>query len=307
MTHRAAKTATALVAVAALMAGCSREAAAPPAQPQAPAPTPVQTPPAPPIGYACESGKTVVVQYPDTSTAQIGYNGQTYTLRTVQAASGARYAGSGVEWWTATRDGQETATLSRLGPNQDVGVAILERCSRPASGVDTPVGPTPLPTPAPGGVLPAALPCKSNQLKLSADGGDAGMGHRLATLGVQNIGTQACSITGYPTVALLDGRGRSLTTIKVDQHPGSYLSGGMAPRPVNLAPQAKGYFDLAWTVVPNEGAGERVCPSAATVRFVAPGDSNFITFAQAFTPCGGRIDVSPVRPTLEDVAPAAAT
>jgi hypothetical protein len=55
-------------------------------------------------------------------------------------------------------------------------------------------------------------------------------------------------------------------------------------------------------VVPNEGAGERVCPSAATVRFTAPGDSNFITFAQAFTPCGGRIDVSPIRPTTEDVA-----
>jgi len=304
MTQRAARTATALVAVAAVMAGCSREGAAPPAQPQvAQAPAAPRLPPAPPIGYACESGKTVLVQYPDTATAQLGYNGQTYVLRTVQAASGARYAGSGVEWWTATRDGQESATLSRLGPNQDVGVAILERCSRPASGVDTPVGPAPLPTPAPGGVLPAALPCKTGQLKLSADGGDAGMGHRLATLGVQNIGPQACSLTGYPTVVLLDGRGRSLTTIKIDQHPGSYLSGGMAPRPVNLAPQAKGYFDLAWTVVPNEGAGERVCPSAATVRFTAPGDTTFITFAQAFTPCGGRIDVSPVRPTAEDVAP----
>jgi membrane-bound inhibitor of C-type lysozyme len=308
MTPRSPKTAiVSLLTVAALTAGCSREAAAPPAQPQAPASTAAQTPPAPPIGYACESGKTVTVQYPDTATAQLNYNGQTYVLRTVQAASGARYAGSGVEWWTATRDGQESATLSRLGPNQDVGVAILERCSRPASGVDTPVGPTPLPTPAPGGVLPAALPCKSNQLKLSADGGDAGMGHRLATLGVQNIGPQACSLTGYPAVVLLDGRGRSLTTIKIDQHPGSYLSGGMAPRPVNLAPQAKGYFDIAWTVVPNEGAGERVCPGAATVRFSAPGDTNFIAFAQAFTPCGGRIDVSPIRPTTEDVAPAATT
>jgi membrane-bound inhibitor of C-type lysozyme len=308
MTPRSPKTAiVSLLTVAALTAGCSREAAAPPAQPQAPAPTAAQTPPAPPIGYACESGKTVTVQYPDTATAQLNYNGQTYVLRTVQAASGARYAGSGVEWWTATRDGQESATLSRLGPNQDVGVAILERCSRPASGVDTPVGPTPLPTPAPGGVLPAALPCKSNQLKLSADGGDAGMGHRLATLGVQNIGPQACSLTGYPAVVLLDGRGRSLTTIRIDQHPGSYLSGGMAPRPVNLAPQAKGYFDIAWTVVPNEGAGERVCPGAATVRFSAPGDTNFIAFAQAFTPCGGRIDVSPIRPTTEDVAPAATT
>jgi hypothetical protein len=247
-----------------------------------------------------------MVQHPDVSTAQLGYNGQAYVLRTVQAASGARYAGSGVEWWTSTRDGQETGTLSRLGPNQDVSVAILERCSRPASGGDTPLGPTPTPVPAPGGVLPASLPCKSSQLKLSADGGDAGMGHRLVTLGVQNTGLQACSITGYPTVTLLDGRGRSVTTIRMDPHPGSYLRGGMAPAPVNLAPQAKGYFDMAWTVVPNEGAGEKVCPDVASIRFGAPGDTGSTTFAQALTPCGGRMDLSPVRPTIDDVPAATA-
>ena len=305
MTERAPRTAIALVAVAALMASCSREAPPPPPAPPQTAQVPA-TAPAPPIGYACESGKTVMVQYPDTSTAQLTYNGQSYVLRTVPAASGARYAGSGVEWWVAIREAQEDATLNRLGPNQDVGVAILERCSRPVSGVETPVGPTPI-TPAPGGVLPASLPCKSNQLKLSADGGDAGMGHRLVTLGVQNVGAQACSITGYPTVTLLDGRGRSVTSIKIDQHPGSYLRGGMAPTPVNLAPQAKGYFDLAWTVVPNEGAGEKVCPGVTSIRFVAPGDVSFTTFAQALTPCGGRMDVSPVRPTIDDVPAGSAT
>lgn len=306
MTERAPRIAFAFVAAALLMASCSREAPPPPPAPPQTAQLPA-TPPAPPIGYACESGKTVMVQYPDTATAQLNYNGQTYLLRTVPAASGARYAGSSIEWWAATSDGQESATLSRLGPNQDVGVAILERCSRPASGVDTPVGPAPVPSPVPSGVLPASLPCKSNQLKLSANGGDAGMGHRLVTLGVQNTGPQACSITGYPTVTLLDGRGRSVTTIRIDQHPGSYLRGGMAPTPVDLAPQTKGYFDLAWTVVPNEGAGEKVCPGVASVRFVAPGDTSSTTFAQALTPCGGRMDVSPVRPTMDDVPASSAS
>jgi membrane-bound inhibitor of C-type lysozyme len=160
MTQRAAKSATALVAVAALMAGCSREAAAPPAQPQAPAPTAVQTPPAPPIGYACESGKTVVVQYPDTSTAQLTYNGQTYALRTVQAASGARYAGLGRRM--VDRDPRRSGERDPQPPRPQSG------CRRGHSGavqpsglgpVDTPVG-SDAPTPAPGGVLPAALPCK---------------------------------------------------------------------------------------------------------------------------------------------------
>lgn len=161
--------------------------------------------------------------------------------------------------------------------------------------------PQPVQPPAPGGVLPASAPCTSNQLKLSADGGDAGMGHRLVTLGVQNVGAQACSFTGYPTVTLLDGRSRPVTTVQIDKHPGSYLSSGRAATPVNLAPQAKGYFDLAWTVVPNEGAGETVCPDVASIRFSAPGDTSAIAYSQALTPCGGRMDVSPVRPTLDDV------
>ncbi|CAN5116624.1 hypothetical protein BH10PSE2_BH10PSE2_22950 [soil metagenome] len=302
----------ALATGASLVVACSRQQPAVPAQPVQSVPAAPSAPPATPVGYACESGKTVTVRYPETATAQLAYLNQTYALRTVPAASGARYSGWGLEWLTVTQNGQESATLSRLGPDADVGAAVLERCTRPTTAADSPMSsaptgpvapPVPIPNPGPDGLLPVSLPCKSNQLKLSADGGDAGMGHRLTTLGVQNTGPQACRVTGYPTVILLDGRGRTLTTIRTDQHPGSYLRSGAAPTPVNLAPQAKGYFDLAWTVVPNEGNGETVCPSAVTMRFTAPGDSNFSTFAQAFTPCGGRIEVSPIRPTMDDVPP----
>jgi len=299
MRHRnAAATTTVALAALILISACTREAepVQAPVQPAPTAPAPV----VPAVGYACESGKTVSVRYPDTSTAEIAYEGQTYTVRTVPAASGARYAGSGVEWWTVGRDGQETATLSRLGPNQDVGVAVLERCSRPSSGPLTPTGPSPLPTPAPGGVLPTATPCRSTQLKLSSEGGDAGMGNRVAILGVQNIGPQACSITGYPAVSLLDTRGRALTALKAEQNPGNYFRSGAAPTPVNLAAQAKGYFDLAWNVVPNEGQGETVCPNAGTVRFAAPGDTAITTLPMTFTPCGGRFRISPMRPTADD-------
>jgi membrane-bound inhibitor of C-type lysozyme len=292
------RTALGAAAVLSLLSACTRESAEPPAevpaQPVAPAII------APIVGYACESGKTVSVQYPDASTAQLTYQNQTYALRSVQSASGARYSGSGVEWWTATRDGQEAATLSRLGPNENIGVAILERCARPSSGTGQPPGPTPSPAPAPGGVLPASAPCKSAQLKLSSEGGDAGMGNRVAVLGVQNIGPQACSITGYPAVTLLDARGRALTTVRSEQTPGNYFRNGQAPTPVNLASQAKAYFDLAWNVVPNEGQGEKTCPSAATVRFTAPGDATALALVQAFTPCGGRIRVSPMRPVPDD-------
>jgi membrane-bound inhibitor of C-type lysozyme len=306
---RRIRTASAAVSALALLAAaaCSPEAGAPPV-PVTPSPATAGTP-APPVSYACESGQSVTVAYPDTATALLAYNGRSYTLRTVQSASGARYAGSGLEWWSATRDGSESATLSRLGPNEDVGVAVLERCSRPSSGPVAP-GPLPGPQPAPGGVPPAAVPCRGPQLKLSADGGDAGAGNRVSILGVQNVGTRACSLTGFPTVVLQDRQGRNLTAIRADQSPGSYFREGQAPTSVELVSQGKAYFDIAWSVVPNEGNGETNCPSAARIRMIAPGDTSPVTLTQAFTPCGGRIRVSPFRPVAEPVpepAPAAAT
>lgn len=285
-------------------AGCTQEADAPPTAPVEPTPAPAR-PVAAPISYACESGQSVTVGYPDTSTAQLTYKGQTYVLRTVQAASGARFTGSGMEWQTATADGQEGATLSRLGPNQDVGVALLERCSRPSTGSVAP-GPAPAPDALAGGPLsPAAVPCKGPQLKLSAEGGDAGMGHRTTIVGVQNVSAQACSLTGYPTVTLQDARSRNLTTVRSEQTPGSYLRTGQSPSPVVLQPQAKAFFDVAWTVTPNEARGETACPTAGRIRAIAPGDTSPVTLAQTFTPCGGRIQISPFRAVAEP-APAPA-
>ena len=295
---------TACIAVSALAlvaaASCTPEADSPPA-PVTPSPAPAAAT-APPVSYACESGQSITVAYPDASTAQLTYQTWSYTLRTVQSASGARYAGSGLEWWSATRDGSENATLSRLGPNEDVGVAVLERCSRLSSGPVAP-DPVPGPQPTPGGVLPASAPCRGPQLKLSADGGDAGAGNRVSVLGVQNVGTQACSLTGYPTVVLQDRQGRNLTAIRADRALGRYFGQGQVPTPVELAPQGKALFDIAWNVIPVQGAGP--CPAAARIRVTAPGDTSPVSLDQAISPCGGRFQVSPFRPLAEPAPPPA--
>ncbi len=296
---RRIRSAVTVIAGLALLSACSQPTEAP-TPPVEPTPAPV-TPTTPPVSYACESGQSITVAYPDTATAVLTYKGQSASLRTVASATGARFSGSGLEWWTATQDGQETATLSRLGPNEDVGVAVLERCTRPSSGPVAPV-PAPTPQPAPGGVLPAAAPCRGPQLKLSNEGGDAGAGNRVVNIGVQNLGAQACSLTGYPGVTLQDRQGRTLTAIRAEQSPGSYFTQGQAPTPVTLQPQAKAAFEMAWNVVPHEGEGETVCPTAARVRVTAPGDTSPVTLALTFTPCGGYVRVSPIR-SLAATAP----
>lgn len=288
------RTAVAALSIVALSAACTREEAEPTPAPAEPSPAPAARS-ASTISYACESGQSVAVAYPDASSAQVTWGGRTYTLRSAQAASGARYAGSGLEWWTATRGGIESGTLSRLGSDQNTGGSTLERCSRPAPSPTTP-GPVPGPTPD---VVPAAAPCKGPQLKLSNDAGDAGMGHRRAILALQNVGTAACSLTGYPAVTLLDARGQALTSVRANPRPGSYFRAGQAPTPVTLRPRDKAFLDLAWTVIPDESEGETTCPTATRIRLTAPDDTSPVTLAQTFTPCGGDVEVSPFRPVAE--------
>lgn len=276
------------------MAGCSPEAEQPPA-PVPPSPAPA-TSDGLAVSYACESGQLISVTYPDTATAQLSYKGRAYALRSAPSASGARYIGTDIDWWTATRDGVENATLSRLGPDDQVGSVVLERCSRPSTDSVVPgPAPTPTPQPAPGGVLPAAAPCRGPQLKLSSEGGDAGAGNRVANIGIQNVGSTACSLTGYPGVGLQDRQERNLTAIRSEQSPGSYFTQGQAPTPVLLAPQEKAAFEIAWNVVPNEAEGQTSCPNVARIRVTAPGDTSALTLAMAFSPCSNRVRVSPIR------------
>ena len=286
----------AAVAIAALtgLAACQ------PSEPEQ-SPAPVQAPavdsetaPTPAIAYACESGVTIQARYPDSATAELAYRGQTLALRSVEAASGARYVGSGVEWWTANRDGEESATLSRLGPDNRTGAAVMERCVRPTAATAPSAG-LPPPTAAAGGVAPATAPCKGAQLKLSVEGGDAGAGNRVRNFALQNAGTQACTLTGYPTVTVQDDDGDVLTAIRAEQSPGSYFRQGQAPTRVTLAPQAKALFEMAWNVVPNEAEGQKACPTAAGIRVIAPSDTDAITAPFEFSPCSNRIRVSPLR------------
>ena len=270
---------------------------------------PPPTDPVPPIAdaapvtarYVCDSGLTIGAAYPDPESAQVTWRDQIRVLRSAPIPSGARYIDEAVEWTLSARDGVETGVLTRV---DSAGGEVLETCRRTLPVVVTapPVdeaAATKAAQDAPGGVLPASPPCKGNQLTLSADGGDAGAGNRVAIIGVRNTGTQVCSLTGYPAVTVQDRQNRTLSAIRSETNPGSYLRAGQAPAPVNLAPNAKAFFDIAWNVVPNEAQGQTTCPSVTRVRATVPGDDTAITLSQAFTPCGGRVRISPFRAEAE--------
>lgn len=53
-----------------------------------------------PTTYHCESGRTVEASYLSDATAAVAYRGRTYPMTIAVSASGARYVGGGLEWWT---------------------------------------------------------------------------------------------------------------------------------------------------------------------------------------------------------------
>lgn len=80
--------------------------------------------------YQCESGAQVDVHYPDTETALLTYQNNTYELVNVISASGARYAGEGMEWWSKGTGPGASGTLARVNVESPSEAQIIERCEQ---------------------------------------------------------------------------------------------------------------------------------------------------------------------------------
>lgn len=72
--------------------------------------------------YNCESGVRITASYPDTDSARVTYLGREHSMRIDVSASGSRYVGDLLEWWTKGTSG----TLLQRSENG----GILEQCNR---------------------------------------------------------------------------------------------------------------------------------------------------------------------------------
>lgn len=79
---------------------------------------------APATAYTCDDGVPVLARYPDPTTAIVDYQGRTLTLKSAMAASGVRYVGEGLQWWTKGPD----ATRAPLKPGEDIAGADPVQC-----------------------------------------------------------------------------------------------------------------------------------------------------------------------------------
>lgn len=118
-------------------------AAAPPVAPEAPV-TGAVNPPVTIANYLCTGGKTLEAGYPSPTTAVVIWQGHAYTLTRAPAASGVRYTGFGLQWWSR---GITRASLATLKPGEEIA-------SDPGMECVAQLGPVTPPAPGTPGGLP---------------------------------------------------------------------------------------------------------------------------------------------------------
>lgn len=77
--------------------------------------------------YQCSDGATVTASYPTTETATIAHQGRTVEMELATSASGARYVGGGLQWWTK---GISEGILAPLAEGESIASARGLTCTR---------------------------------------------------------------------------------------------------------------------------------------------------------------------------------
>ncbi len=134
-----------------------------------------------------------------------------------------------------------------------------------------------------------------NHITASPVQGQGAAGTITGMVTVTNAGGAACTINGYPTMALFSGSGAPLTVTMVNGLSVSISRAANAP-PVSfsLTPSSTAQFAYQFSDVPV--GSETSCPSSESATVTMPGATTASpSFQLAIGPCGnGTIKVSPV-------------
>ena len=161
-------------------------------------------------------------------------------------------------------------------------------------------------SPAPS-ISASALPtyianstCQAGQLSIVRGQESGAMGHiGIAASAFQNISTTSCTLSGYPTLQMLDALGHTMPTHVIDGS--SYTVVSRPESVVVLLPGKQAMFDIGYSN--GTGYGTAVCPTSAQVDISPPGSNQSISVRWSLQPYGGptiaklrcgEITVSPV-------------
>ncbi len=153
--------------------------------------------------------------------------------------------------------------------------------------------PTSRPEPSPG----AHVPCQTGQLLLVAGQMTSNLGNAGVQLSFQNRSRVSCTLSGYPTLQLLDAQQKPVQA-KILRSTAGYLYSTRPPQMISLHPGQKAYFAVTWG---NLGCGKLPPASYASpvsfLRVTPPRNQLSLLVAVQFCAFGNAVSVSPLEPS----------
>jgi hypothetical protein len=134
---------------------------------------------------------------------------------------------------------------------------------------------TATPTTAPTATATAATGCDLKLSTLNNGGGTAGTFYQNIVL--TNNGTSTCTLTGYPTVSLLNSAGTTVGN--------ATNSTTVTAKSISIAPGKAAYSAVGFPDSGNFSAG--VCKAATTISVTPPGQTTALTVATTRSYCPG--------------------
>ncbi|HZF88452.1 DUF4232 domain-containing protein [Streptomyces sp.] len=143
----------------------------------------------------------------------------------------------------------QTETVRDVGPGQSVRGTVRAGELPPAAPRVTQVEVLEV-TKVPAGEAPAEPDtCPASGIRISADQGDAAMGLRVVGLHLDNCGTRAYTVEGYPLLELLGDDLEPVDGVEILDGSGEITTGAgpdEQPRPVTLQPGESATAGLVW-------------------------------------------------------------
>lgn len=185
-----------------------------------------------------------------------------------------------------------------------VGAAILAvalaACAAPTGSPSTPAATNPaaatptapvttVPSPSipptktlapPATAVATNAACAAAGLRVQQVGQDGAAGHIHLVLTLTNTTATSCTLSGYPTLEMLDGGGKPMLT-RISHSDVSFAP--TAPHRVLLAPSASASFDVGYSHVPV--GSETSCPAASAVLVRVASGGKGLRLAQRMDPC----------------------
>jgi len=124
-------------------------------------------------------------------------------------------------------------------------------------------------------------------------GAQAGSGlsgtNQIAVFTITNNSTNPCTLSGSPTLALVDADGNALPTTVTEG--GGAVPADLTLQAVNLDPGAQASFVVTWAPVGNG------CENASSVKVTLPNSKGTVKIDASNTVCAaGAVNVSPIQP-----------